>query len=152
MRTADIFNQALKPLLDELENDDTTMLEVANLFAKMCDPYVPFLEGVLSQSGLAQVQPRLVTYGNDSVPYAHYMYEGEIYGPNIPIKEDGEIVGWFSPKDKPKQPTGRQMSFSTDYHPRATAHWDKVMLQEKGDEFNAQVEQILIRRARELWR
>lgn len=151
MQTADVFGPVLKVLVEDLQKDDTTMLEIANLFAKMCDPYVPFLEGVLSQSGFAQVKPGLVTYGNDQVPYAHYLYEGEIYGPNIPIKDDGEIVGWFSPPGQKKNPTGRQMTYTTDYHPRATAHWDEVMMQEKRDEFNAQVEQILIRRANELW-
>lgn len=151
MQTADIFNPVIKMLAEDLEKDDATMLEIANLFAKMCDPYVPFMEGVLSQSGLAQVKPGLVTYGNDLVPYAHYIYEGEIYGPNIPIVENGEIVGWFSPPGKTKNPTGRQMSYTKDYHPRATRHWDEVMMQEKGDEFNAQVEQILIRRIKELY-
>lgn len=122
MATADIFNPILQALADDLQNDKPTMLEIANLFAKMCDPYVPFLEGPLSQSGLAQVQPGMVIYGNDQVPYAHYQYVGVDFNHTI------------------------------EHHPRATALWDEVMLQEKGDEFNAQVEQILIRRAREIWR
>lgn len=117
----DVFNPIIQQLVDDLQNDDATMLEIANLFAKMCDPYVPFLEGPLSQSGLAQVQPGLVTYGNDAVPYAHYQY------------------------------VGVNFNHTLDYHPRATAYWDKVMMQEKGDEFNKQAEQILVRRAKEIY-
>lgn len=122
MATASVFDSALKSLVDDLAKDPTTMLEIANLFAKMCDPYVPFLEGPLSQSGLAQVEPGVVTYGNDLVPYAHYQY------------------------------VGVDFRHTLDYHPKATAYWDEAMLREKGDEFNAQVEAILTRRAKELWR
>lgn len=51
--------------------DDTTMLEIHNLFAKMCDPYVPFLEGPLSQT--IEVSPKSVKYVQ---PYARYQYYG----------------------------------------------------------------------------
>ena len=44
-------------------------------------------------------------------PYAHYMYMGEIYGPNIPrYDEEGNLVGWWSPPVK--QPTGRPLTYS----------------------------------------
>ena len=36
-------------------------------------------------------------------PYAHYQFEGIVYGPNIPIFENGVIVGWWSRPNK--QPT-----------------------------------------------
>lgn len=52
--------------------DDMTMLEIHNLFAKMMNPYVPFLEGPLSQT--TEITPRSVKY---TQPYSHYQYEGE---------------------------------------------------------------------------
>lgn len=52
--------------------DDKTMLAIHNLFAKMCDPYVPFLEGPLSQT--VEVMPQYVRYIQ---PYAHYQYTGD---------------------------------------------------------------------------
>ena len=47
------------------------MLELHNLFAKMCDPYVPFLEGPLSQT--VEVRSDRNTYIQ---PYARYQYYG----------------------------------------------------------------------------
>lgn len=110
-------------LVNKIENllDDTTMLEIHNLLAKMCDPYVPMLEGPLHESALAQVTPEYVQYGNSNVPYARYQYYGT------------------------------EFNHTLDYHPRATALWDKVMMSEQGDLFRQQVTEILKRRARELY-
>lgn len=116
----DIDDEALSKMLDNLI-DDKTMLEIHNLFAKMCDPYVPFLEGPLSHSALAQVTPEYVQYGNSAVPYARRQYYG---------------VGF---------------NHTLDYHPRATALWDKVMMSEQGDSFKRQVTNILIQRSKELY-
>lgn len=116
----DIDEKAIGAKIENLI-DDKTMLEIHNLLAKMCDPYVPFLEGPLSQSAFAQVTPEYVQYGGSEVPYARYQYYGNEFNHTI------------------------------DYHPQATALWDKVMMSEHGDEFRAQVEEILKRRARELY-
>lgn len=114
---------------DNLINEET-MLAIHNLFAKMCDEYVPFLEGPLSQSAFAQVTPDYVQYGGKGyttsnrpggVPYARYQYYG---------------VGFNHTKD---------------YHPKATAYWDKAMMSEKGEVFCNQVKQILVRRAKQLY-
>ena len=96
--------------------DTKTMTLLHNILAKMCDPYVPFLEGPLSQT--IKVTDTGVTY---TQPYARYQY----YGVNF--------------------------NHTTDYHPQATALWDKVMLSERGDEFRAQVEAVLRERAREVY-
>lgn len=130
----------------EALKDDNSMYEVHNLFAKMCDPYVPFAEGVLSQG---------ITIEKDKViyppPYAHYMYVGEVYGPNIPIFEDGVLVGFFSIPNKKKVPTGREMQYSKEYHPLASKEWDKAMMNDKGDTFKKAVADILIQRCKELY-
>lgn len=96
--------------------DDTVMLEIHNKFAQYCDPYVPFLEGPLSQT--TEISSEGVLY---TQPYAHYQYHG---------------VGF---------------NHTLDYHPLATAFWDKVMMQEHGEEFVAEVEKILKDRARQLY-
>lgn len=98
--------------------DDKTKLEINNLFAKMCDPYVPMLNGPLHESGLANVTPEYIQY---NVPYARYQY----YGMNF--------------------------NHTVEFHPLATALWDKVMMQDRGQEFINQVEMILRRRATELY-
>ena len=58
-------------------------------------------------------------------PYAHYLYYGEVYGPNIPIFEDdsGIPTTYRSPKNKKKYPTGRALKIKTDKNPHATSHW-----------------------------
>ena len=102
--------------LTEILKDDVTMLEIHNLLRKMCDPYVPFMYGPLSQT--AEVEPHCVRYIQ---PYARYQYYG---------------VGFNHTKD---------------YHPLATALWDKAMLAERGDEFKTAVKDIIKRRISELY-
>lgn len=94
----------------------SAMLEIHNTLAKMCDPYVPFLNGPLSQTVI--VMPDYIQYIQ---PYAHYQYEG------IHFKH------------------------TLDFHPLASAQWDKAMLRDHREEFVQQVKDILVRRAQELY-
>lgn len=135
----------LNAVLEDLITDDV-MLLIQNTFAKMCDPYVPMDEGVLAQS--LEITPEYVKY---TQPYAHYQYTGDVYGPNIPIYENGEIVGWFSPPGQKKHPTGGLLSYNTEKHPLATKEWDKAMMADKGEEFIEQVREILVWRAKQLY-
>ena len=104
-------------LSDELQkrlaqlNNPTTMLAIHNTLAKRCDPYVPFLEGPLSQT--FQVSADGVRY---TQPYARYQY----YGDNF--------------------------NHTVEYHPLASARWDKAMMRDHGQEFIQEVEEILVRR------
>lgn len=125
-------------------SDESVMLQIHNLLAQMCDPYVPMETGNLAQT--LEITPEYVRYIS---PYAHYQYTGEIYGPNYPIIQNGVIVGWRSPPKK--SPTGRAITYSTEQHPLATSHWDRVMIQDKGEEFSEKVTEILKRRAKELY-
>lgn len=112
----EINEAAIEQKLKQLTQDDQAMLEIHNLFAKMCDPYVPFLEGPLSQT--IEVTPEYVKY---TQPYAHYQY------------------------------TGDNFNFTRDYHPLASAYWDKAMMLDHEEEFEELVKQILVRRANELY-
>lgn len=60
---------------------------------------------------------------------AHYFHEGIIYGPNIPIfkkdangKKTDEILRFFSPKGKLKQPL-YNMRTQGPHKPAGVAHW-----------------------------
>lgn len=131
-------------MLTELCSDEQLRLQIHNLLAKMCDPYVPMQEGVLAQT--TEITSEGVRY---TQPYAHYQYVGMVYGPNIPIKDsDGFITGWFSPPGKKKHPTGRAINYSTEMHPLASKEWDKRMLQDKRDVFLQQVTELIQRRLR----
>lgn len=65
------LEKALRKKLEEL-NNPTTMLAIHNTLAKKCDPYVPFLEGPLSQT--IEVTSEGVHYIQ---PYARRQYYGE---------------------------------------------------------------------------
>lgn len=132
----------------EALKDDNVMYEIHDLLAKMCDPYVPMAEGILAQSVNLGISKDSITYYG---PYAHYMYVGEVYGPNIPIIEDGIIVGWFSPPGQKKEPTGREIQYNKEYHPLASKEWDKAMMRDKGDVFLKAVADILLQRCKELY-
>ena len=95
--------------------------EFTALCEKAMDKYVPAKSLNLARS---------VTHTVDEIiypgPYAHYIYEGKVMGPNIPIKDkNGNIVGWWS--KAPKYYTGADIIYNTSVHPLATHHWDKVM-------------------------
>lgn len=51
---------------------------------------------------------------------------GEMYGPNIPIFDGKELMGFWSPPHK--NPTGRKLKYNTFRHPLATDHWDRAMM------------------------
>lgn len=140
------FSTDIENKISRAVKDEKTRLTVHNLLAKMCDPYVPMQTGVMAQT--TNITSEGVTY---TAPYSHYQYTGEVYGPNIPIMQDGVITGWFSPPGKPKHPTGAAISYSTEMHPLATSHWDEAMLRDKKDEFESGIKDIIIRRYHEIY-
>lgn len=68
----DISN-ALRKSIEGL-NNETTMLAIHNTLAKMCDPYVPYLYGPLSET--IEVSASGVTY---TQPYARRQYFGDSF-------------------------------------------------------------------------
>ena len=94
-------------------------------------PYVPYDEGILAGSAntATEIGRGEVVY---DTPYARYLWYGEVYGPNIPIVENGEIVGYRSPPEK--YPTGRSLQYNTDHNPLAGSHWcERAMADHKKD-------------------
>lgn len=163
--TVDVNLGAIQKKVQSLIDDREFILSANNLLAKMCDPFVPMESGVLAQP--------LVDEGgvHYQAPYAHYMYYGVVYGPNIAVdidKDTGQVLKWRSKPGIPKHDTGRKMQYNTVWykdlttgqfypeqrqalHPKATMMWDKVMMTEQGDAFVKQVKDLLVRRARELY-
>jgi hypothetical protein len=83
-----------------------------------CDPLIPFQQGGLKNSATMGINADYIQW---SAPYAHAVYEGFVFTPNIPIKDSaGNITGWFSPPGKRKQKTDRKMQFHT---PGTTDHF-----------------------------
>ncbi len=93
----------------------------AESWAKRVEQYVPMDQGDLFSG--AEVRPWEIEYPG---PYARYLYGGIVYGPNYPITEGGNVVGYFSPRGKKKHATGRAITFQKKYHMKACAKWDKA--------------------------
>lgn len=98
---------------------------------RLCYPKVPFRTGVLKHSPMiaSVIGQGLVIYAK---PYARYLYYGEVYGPNIPIFEAGELAGFWSPPGQKKHPTGRKLAYSGA--PERGAFWFERMKAEHGEE------------------
>lgn len=58
--------------------DDHTMLQIHNELARYCNPYVPMLNGPLSQT--VEISPDGVTYTQE---YARYQYYGDEFNHTI---------------------------------------------------------------------
>ena len=124
---------------------DDPLKEYANMqLARYCEPYVPMNSGMLFSS--AQITPEAVTYPG---PYAHYQWEGVVYGPNYPITENGILVGFFSKPDTPKVKTDRLLNYSKDLHPLATSKWDKAAMAVRKKDLAEDIRQYIVDRAGE---
>lgn len=101
-------------------NVKKAQIKLNNQIVKDSEPYVPFRQGELRGSVKYPqgIDGGEIQYDTD---YAHYLYMGEVYGPNIPIKDaQGNITGWYSKKDFAKTPTGRRLQYHT---PGTSDHW-----------------------------
>ena len=83
-----------------------------------CDDYIPFANGALR--GAVNYPDGI--YGGEiewNTPYAHYQYEGIVYGPNIPkFDEEGNLIGFWSPPEKHSE--DRPLHYHT---PGTSDHW-----------------------------
>lgn len=144
--------------IEKVIQDPDFQVAAHNLLAKKMNPYVPMMEGNLSQDVLitastGSVDNDYITIAADGVtykaPYAHYMYEGIVYGPNIPIIQDGRVVGFFSRKGVAKSPTGKMIEYNKEKHSKATRHWDEAMMAEKGDELADELVGLILKKLEE---
>ena len=72
-----VHTEGLEVIKDKLANGCTKAEhKVATEILSDTDPYVPFLNGVLSES--ARVVNNYVIYGGQFAPYAHYLYYGKL--------------------------------------------------------------------------
>lgn len=105
-------------------------------------PYTPMDTGVLYKSAMLGTK---IGSGeiHQNTPYARYLYYGEVYGPNIPIMENGQVISFFSPRGQSKSPTGRPLNYSTSKHPKAGKMWFERMKADHKDSILRGASQIL---------
>ena len=98
-----------------------------------CRPYLP-----ASPNHTLEASARIATdIGSGQViwdtPYAHYQYMGIVYESNIPIVQDGVVMGWFSPPGQAKRPTDRALTYDQSQNSLAGSYWFERM---KADKLN----------------
>lgn len=143
MINVDIDISALERRLNRaIEIDDKLKKYAHQRLIAYCEAYVPRETGTLSQN--ADNNTDHIEYVQ---PYAHYQYTGEIYGPNIPMRDaNGTIVGWFSMPGQKKHPTGRSLTYSKEVNPLATDHWDRPAMAAHGDDLAQDIADYITRR------
>lgn len=104
------FNTTKQKKLLNMLNDKRVQKEANVILKDYINAFVPKQSGALRRSAIVTHQS--ISWGRN-LAYAHYQYEGDIYGPNYPIIKGGRIVGWYSKPGVPKHPTGRKISAYT---------------------------------------
>lgn len=106
----------------DLETGGAVQRHIDSAVIRYSEPYTPFDTGDLARSPNAATD-----IGSGEVkypgPYARYQYYGNVMGPNIPIKQGGEVVGFFSPPNQEKHLTGAKLQYSTEVNPLAGSFW-----------------------------
>lgn len=101
------YSASMRDLLNELAHNTNVLKRYNKIIGKHLNQFVPMKSGNLRAS--MTVDAEGVHWG-EGIPYAHYQYMGEVYGPNFPVRnEDGTIIGWCSPAGMQKYPTGRPL-------------------------------------------
>lgn len=134
------WNKPVKQVAEEKAGGKEGLLFLANEAKRLMDPYVPADNLLLAQNVRTYVagEQGIVHYLS---PYAHYQYEGEVYGPNYPIMDGGEVMGFYSPPKK--KPAGKKLKYKKSPHPLATSEWNKAMKTARGDDLAKAYEDYL---------
>lgn len=118
---------------------DDVMYDIYEFLAKLFEPYTPVDTGALLES--VMVTSDGIVY-DISPDYAHYVYEGIVYGPNIPVfDKEGNGIRWVSPRGMKKFPTGNYMEYQ---NPLATRHWDETAIEDNRELVEQTVRDIII--------
>lgn len=102
-----------------LEEHGRVQKAIDNACIKYMYPYWAHDEGTLADSAWSatDIGSGIITYPG---PYAHYMYYGEVYGPNFihEMDSNGHVIQWRSPSGKgSKHDMGRQFGDLKDIYP-----------------------------------
>ena len=110
---------------------ESAAMVLATSFERVMQPYVPKSDGA-NVHLIQQVQ--IIPKGKEKAeivypgPYAHYVYVGEVYGPNFEV----EPGVWRSHKGKKKTKTDRKINYTGA--PMRGAEWDKRAWQARSKE------------------
>lgn len=126
------WNRTPREILDRIFDEETRVYMHTRFHAFM-SPYVPMDSGILDQD--VEILPGCVHYLS---PYAHFQWNGKVF-----VDDRGST---WARRSASKHATDRDLHYSPDKHPLATAHWEQAMWAAKGDEFCADIEDYLRRK------
>ena len=121
-----------------LDTEGDVQRQLTNMVNHRITRYMPERSGMLSTKSKRIVSPTEIEV---AAPYAHYQYKGEVYGPNIPIKENGVIVGYFSPPSKHR--TGRRLDQTKGKNERGGPYWEKRLMAAEGTAITADLQRYI---------
>lgn len=98
------YSRKTEQLLNMLSSDSIILTNINQIIGDALNQFVPMKTGALRRSMYADS-----TGIHWSTPYAHYQYEGIVYGPNLAGWING-VAGFRSPVVK--SPTGRMLGTS----------------------------------------
>lgn len=128
-----------------LDKDGDVQKELTKIISNRIEAYMP-----ASQAEVLSTKHKFIRSPTEievTGPYAHYQYEGEVWGPNIPQIENGIIVGWWSPPKKRKYPTGRKLEYDKTKHKKAGPLWDERLMEAEEEKIEADLQRFIDRRA-----
>lgn len=111
-----------------------TQKYLASEVKRFSDPYTPMQQGMLQKATIA-ADGSYIVY---TQPYAHYLWVGEVYGPNY---TNGER---FWSGKAPKKPTGKQITYSGA--PMRGKQWTNRMMADKSQDLERSVEVFIKKR------
>lgn len=124
------FQTKVQQKLLKMLDDKAVRKEINTRVKDAINQFVPMKSGALRKSAI--VTHKSISWGRN-LAYARYQYGGEVYGPNLPIIQNGTIVGWYSIPGRKKHPTGRELGVPGEWMgwkfgyttPGTHHHWDE---------------------------
>lgn len=146
----DKFRTTKQQKLLKMLDDPKVLKEVNTRIGNAINPFVPMKSGALRAS--MRVNSKSISWGS-GLPYAHYQYMGEVYGPNHPIIKNRTIVGWYSTPGMTKYPTGRELGVPGEWMgwrfgyttPGTQHHWDRAFQYQVKQQTNLEITRYLKR-------
>ena len=123
--TIDIDPKVLNGKFSKAQN------ELVNQVIIDCTPYVPFKQGILSNSVHVENENEIVW----NTPYAQFLYYGK-------LMLDDRGSAYALPNTK-KHVTNIDLKYSKEGHPQATSHWFEVAKQNHLQEWIDKIEKAV---------
>lgn len=126
------WNKSPKEILGRIFDDETMTYVHTRLHAYM-SPYVPMDSGMMDQT--VDIKPE---YDHYKSPYSHFQWEGKVF-----VDDRGST---YARRSESKHATSKDLNYSKDKHPLATAHWEQAAIAAKGDELCKDITDYLRRK------